>query len=104
MSRKSGNRFSEKDMRLLMNLEHILIPLDRDVLCAGRNALSRPDPVEDDGLDVANGLFEKRILDQSPSHDSFDLIGKVSIVLRNRPDREDEMIGIDGRQPSGVAP
>jgi hypothetical protein len=32
MSRKSGNRFSEKDMRQQMNLEHIPIPQDRDAL------------------------------------------------------------------------
>jgi hypothetical protein len=32
MSRKSGNRFSEKDMRQQRNLEHIAIPLNRDVL------------------------------------------------------------------------
>jgi len=32
MSRKSGYRFSEKDMRKCKNLERILIPLDRDAL------------------------------------------------------------------------
>jgi hypothetical protein len=32
VSRKSGNRFSEKDMRQQMNLEHIAIQSNRDVL------------------------------------------------------------------------
>jgi hypothetical protein len=32
MSRKSGTRFSEKDMRQQTNLEHIPIPFNRDVL------------------------------------------------------------------------
>jgi hypothetical protein len=32
MSRKSGNRFSEKDMRVRENLEHSPIQPNRDVL------------------------------------------------------------------------
>jgi hypothetical protein len=32
MSRKSGNRFSEQDMRPHINLEHIAIQLNRDAL------------------------------------------------------------------------
>jgi hypothetical protein len=32
MSRKSGNRFSEKDMRQQRHLEHFPIPLNREML------------------------------------------------------------------------
>jgi len=32
MSRKSGYRFSEKDMRQCMNLERVPIPSNRDAL------------------------------------------------------------------------
>jgi hypothetical protein len=32
MSRKSGNRFSEKDMRQQINLEQFPIPLNREML------------------------------------------------------------------------
>jgi hypothetical protein len=32
MSRRSGHRFADKDMRRRVNLEHIPIPQERDVL------------------------------------------------------------------------
>jgi hypothetical protein len=32
MSRRSGRRFADKDMRQPMNLEHVPIPQERDVL------------------------------------------------------------------------
>jgi hypothetical protein len=32
MSRRSGNRFADKDMRQRVNLERIPIPKERDVL------------------------------------------------------------------------
>jgi hypothetical protein len=32
MSRRSGRRFADKDMRQRVNLEHIPIPQERDVL------------------------------------------------------------------------
>jgi hypothetical protein len=38
MSRKSGNRFSDKDMRLSTNLERVLIPTERDTLKASEPA------------------------------------------------------------------
>jgi hypothetical protein len=32
MSRRSGHRFADKDMRQRVNLEHIPIPQERDVI------------------------------------------------------------------------
>ena len=61
------------------------------------DALPRQNAVEDDGLDIAHGFLEKRVVRQAPAHDSFDLIGEIGIVLRSRPDGEDEMIGIHRR-------
>src|SRR5437660_10469137 len=86
MSRKSGNRFSEKGMRKCKNLERIPIQWDalqfisgskgavlwRDGTCA-RSRKMWPDSIELDGLsgrggDARHGLFHDRQVDHGGKH------------------------------------
>ena len=61
MSRKSGNRFSEKDMLQQRDLEHFPIPLNREMLLSGS-------PVRERGLAVLDQLASGELAQADIEH------------------------------------
>jgi hypothetical protein len=51
--------------------------------------------VQNNALDIGDRFFNEGIVIKTPPHDGVNLHGKIRVVLRRRPYREDQMIRID---------
>ncbi len=55
-------------------------------------------PLKKDALHVLDGLLEERLIVQRVPRQRLHLHAEVRVVLRHRPQREDQVMRIDGRQ------